>query len=334
MGLFGKLIGNLPSTSPPPGSVTLADLAPLAAFSQIANETASSATPTAVKMMGIPGQTSAATAAGTTTLTNLSKGQQIFTGATTQTVVLPVVSTLPVLGFGYWIINNSSGALTVNSSGANLVLTIAAGARALVFCKLLTGTSAVSWDYISFASGITNSAPANTVTKSDGTNLVASQITDDGTDVAINTSSGLVTITADQNVDVVTGGEFTVNGNAPLFNGANVAIGTGLNNIQIIGASVVGIFGTQLLISSTADTSANPTINTPLGIVRIAAASATVTVTSANVTANSIIFGIPRRSDTTLKSVSCNPGSGSFVVTGNAAAASNTDISIFILNPA
>lgn len=136
----------------PSGSVTLGALAPLASFSVIGNETASSATPTAVKMMGIPGQTSTATAAGTTTLTNLSKGQQIFTGATTQTVVLPVVSTLPILGFGYWIINNSSDALTVNSSGSNLVLTIAAGARALVFCKLLTGTSAASWDYTLVAS--------------------------------------------------------------------------------------------------------------------------------------------------------------------------------------
>lgn len=92
------------------------------------------------------GLASTATAAGTTTLTLASKGIQVFTGATTQTVVLPVVSTLPQIGFGYLIINDSSGALTINSSGANLVATIAANSRALITCTLLTGTSAASWD--------------------------------------------------------------------------------------------------------------------------------------------------------------------------------------------
>lgn len=91
------------------------------------------------------GSISVATAAGTTTLTVASKGTQVFTGVTTQTVVLPVVTTLPQIGFGYHIINDSTGALTVNSSGANLVQTIPAGGRALITCILLTGTSAASW---------------------------------------------------------------------------------------------------------------------------------------------------------------------------------------------
>lgn len=86
-----------------------------------------------------------ATAAETTTLTVASAENQEFTGVTTQTVVLPVVTTLPQTGFSYFIINNSTGALTVNSSGANLVQTIPAGGRALITCILLTGTSAASW---------------------------------------------------------------------------------------------------------------------------------------------------------------------------------------------
>jgi hypothetical protein len=86
-----------------------------------------------------------ATAAGTTTLTVASKKVQAFTGTTTQTVVLPVVTTLPQTGFGFEIINLSTGALTVNSSGSNLVQTIPAGARAYVTCILLTGTTAASW---------------------------------------------------------------------------------------------------------------------------------------------------------------------------------------------
>ena len=68
-----------------------------------------------------------ATAAGTTTLTVASAPIQYFTGTTTQTIVLPVVSTLPQKGFTYSITNNSTGLLTVESSGANVINTIAAG---------------------------------------------------------------------------------------------------------------------------------------------------------------------------------------------------------------
>ena len=90
------------------------------------------------------GYTTTATAAATTTLLATSTWAQYFTGATTQTVVLPVTSTL-ALGHSFYIQNSSSGALTVNSSGGNLVATIAPGASALVTCILITGTTAASW---------------------------------------------------------------------------------------------------------------------------------------------------------------------------------------------
>jgi hypothetical protein len=86
------------------------------------------------------------TAAGTTTLTNTSSYQQEFTGSTTQTVVLPVTSTL-ALGWSFEIINNSTGSLTVNSSGGNLVGTVTAGTTASIVCRLTTGTTAASWDF-------------------------------------------------------------------------------------------------------------------------------------------------------------------------------------------
>ena len=89
--------------------------------------------------------TTTATAAGTTTLTVDSTGIQAFTGSTTQTMVLPVVTTLPQTGYSYTVINNSTGAVTVNSSGANLVQLMAAGSRATFICVLLTGTTAASW---------------------------------------------------------------------------------------------------------------------------------------------------------------------------------------------
>lgn len=94
----------------------------------------------------VSGLTSTATAAGTTVLTVASKHYQVFTGSTTQTITLPVVSTLLQVGFSFDIQNDSSGALTVNSSGGNLVKTMDAGTRATFTCKLLTGTSAASWN--------------------------------------------------------------------------------------------------------------------------------------------------------------------------------------------
>jgi hypothetical protein len=92
------------------------------------------------------GYTTTATAAGTTTFTSASNHQQFFTGVTTQTIVLPVVSTL-TLGLSYSIENNSTGALTVNSSGGNLIGTIPAGVTALCTVILITGTTAASWDF-------------------------------------------------------------------------------------------------------------------------------------------------------------------------------------------
>ena len=92
------------------------------------------------------GYSTTATAAGTTTLTVASNYRQFFTGSTTQTIVLPVTSTL-VTGIAYEIENNSTGTLTVNSSGGNLVGTIPAGVCAHAVCIGTTLTTAADWDW-------------------------------------------------------------------------------------------------------------------------------------------------------------------------------------------
>ena len=92
------------------------------------------------------GYTTTATAAGTTTLTVASNYRQFFTGSTTQTIVLPVTSTL-VTGIAYEIENNSTGTLTVNSSGGNLVGTIPAGVCAHAVCIATSTTTAADWDW-------------------------------------------------------------------------------------------------------------------------------------------------------------------------------------------
>jgi hypothetical protein len=49
-------------------------------------------------------------------------------------------------GEAFAIHNNSTGALTINSSGGNLVVTIPAGSTYLITCVLAAGTGANSWD--------------------------------------------------------------------------------------------------------------------------------------------------------------------------------------------
>lgn len=92
------------------------------------------------------GYSTTVTAAGTTTLTVSSNYRQFFTGSTTQTIVLPVTSTL-VAGMAFEIENNSTGLLTVNSSGGNLVGTIPAGVCAHAVCIGTTLTTAADWDW-------------------------------------------------------------------------------------------------------------------------------------------------------------------------------------------
>ena len=121
----------------------------------------------------IGGYATTATAAGTTTLTVASKQQQYFTGSTTQTVLMPVTSTL-VTGQSFTVVNNSSGVVTVQSSGANTIQAMAASSTAIFTCISTSGTTAASWSvtYIvtSAGSGITTlngdsgSATGSTVT--------------------------------------------------------------------------------------------------------------------------------------------------------------------------
>jgi hypothetical protein len=129
----------------------------------------------------INGYTTTATAAGTTTLTVGSTGQQYFTGSTTQTVVLPVAATL-VNGFQFVIVNNSSGTVTVQTSGSNVVQAMGAMTQLVITCTNTaggTGTASWSWIYSTEASGTVTS-----VALADSTglfNISGSPVTSSGT---------------------------------------------------------------------------------------------------------------------------------------------------------
>lgn len=83
-------------------------------------------------------------AAGTTTLDATSPKKIIVTGSTTQTIVLPVVTTL-LLGWEYEILNLSTGVVTIQSSGLNTILSPTQSTSVKLTCILVTGTTAASW---------------------------------------------------------------------------------------------------------------------------------------------------------------------------------------------
>jgi len=127
-------------TTPAAGAfTTLSATTPIALTS---GGTAAASAPAA--QANLLGYTTTATAAGTTTLDNTSSFYQLFTGATTQTVVLPVTSTLQT-GWSFRINNSSTGALTVNSSGGNLVINVVAGATVMCTCINTGVTDATGW---------------------------------------------------------------------------------------------------------------------------------------------------------------------------------------------
>jgi hypothetical protein len=96
-------------------------------------------------MATLTGFTTTPTTGGTTTLTNTSSYYQQFTGVLTQTIVLPAANTV-TQGWSFHLCNNSTGLITVNSSGGNLVVTIPASTTAMVTCILAGGTGANSWE--------------------------------------------------------------------------------------------------------------------------------------------------------------------------------------------
>jgi len=176
------------------------------------------------------GYTTTATAAGTTTLTVSSTHQQFFTGSSTQTIVLPVVSTL-VTGLGYFIQNNSSGILTIQSSGLNTITTIGAGFAALCTCISTSGTSAASWDK-EFTGFSTLTGTGNVVLS---TNAVL-------TTPALGTPSAII-LTSGTGLPLTTG----VTGTLPVANG-----GTGVANNAAMTVTGAGNFAyTRTLTAAT-----------------------------------------------------------------------------------
>lgn len=111
-----------------------------------------------------------ATAAGTTTLTNTSKQNEVFTGSANQTIVLPNATTMSV-GQNFNIFNQSTGTLTLEFNGGG-AFTDASGknynlisaATSLEVTLQTNGTAAGTWAVVASSSAGTG-APGPTVQK-------------------------------------------------------------------------------------------------------------------------------------------------------------------------
>jgi hypothetical protein len=160
------------------------------------------------------GYTTTATAAGTTTLTVSSNCLQFFTGTTTQTVVLPVASTLTA-GQRFEIHNNSTGNITVNSSGSNLVATVLPTYTVVLTCILTSGTTAASWD--ADIQGFTSLSGANIAVLNSAQSFTAAQRG------SISTLTDGSTITPD--FAVANNFSVTLGGNRTLANPTNLTAG-------------------------------------------------------------------------------------------------------------
>jgi len=207
------------------------------------NFTAGLVTATNVNM----GFTSTATAAGTTTLTASSTHYQRFTGVTTQTIVLPVTSTLAT-GVNYAIENASTGNLTVNSSGGNLVVTVIPGVTVQCMCIGTTLTTAADWD-----------PEFNEFAAVTGTGSVVLSTSPTLTTPALGTPSALVGTNITGTASGLTAGNVTTNANltgdvTSVGNATSIAAGV-IVNADINAAA--GIVDTKLATISTASKVSN-----------------------------------------------------------------------------
>lgn len=181
--------------------------------------TAINATTNAIPAGTISGETSTATAAGTTTLTISSPQFQKFTGTTTQICKLPTTSI--VIGNWWLIINESTGTVTIEASGGGTLLALPGGNAAYCIANSATPTTAAGWDAIMLPTGggvlpVTNGGTgvsslsatpaASTITKWDANSNLSANNMIQGWTTTASTSSGTLTMTvASTQIQQITG---------------------------------------------------------------------------------------------------------------------------------
>ena len=156
----------------------------------------------------IEGFSEIATAAGTSTLTKDSETNVFFTGTSTQTLVLPDATTLP-LGRYFVVQNKSTGAITVNMNGGSLLTTIEPDTQIKVTVTSIVSPAGV-WN-ISTSGGLTGILGVD----KGGTGLDATNAANGSLLIGNGTDFSLATITGTANQVNVTNGAGTITLSTP-----------------------------------------------------------------------------------------------------------------------
>jgi hypothetical protein len=247
-----------------------------------------------IASIGAGGYTSTATGGTTTTLTSSSTANQFFTGSTTQTVKLPSTATLTV-GQEYIITNNSTGALTVQTSTAGAVLTQAAGTQ-VTYTVSSTGSESWVYEYTGYqtntgsGSNVLSTSPTiNTPTfGSGGITLTGSS---SGTTLLQPTAAASGTLTLPATTDTLVGKATTDTFTNKTFNTA----ATG-NVFQINGTGITAVTGSGSVVLASSPSLTTPTIGSA-GANFSGSTSGTITL-AATAIAGSNTLTLPAATDT------------------------------------
>jgi len=197
------------------------------------------------------GFTTITAAAGTTVLTNASAGWQQVVGTTTQTIQLPVATTL-YKGLTFTVANNSTGSVTIKDSASTTIDTVITGGTA-VLVLTANGTSAGTWVAYSY---IPSSYDFNATSASFGNATITNAVWNGTTIASGYGGTGLTTFAAANNALYSTSSSALAAGTLPVAAGGTAATTFTANGILYgngtgaLGVTAAGTTG-QVLIGNT-----------------------------------------------------------------------------------
>jgi hypothetical protein len=197
------------------------------------------------------GFTTITAAAGTTILTNASAAWQNVVGTTTQTIQLPVATTL-FTGFAFTVTSSSTGSVTIKDNASATIDTIVTGGSAIL---VLTdnSTSAGTWKAYSY---VPSSYDFSATTANFGNATITNALWN-GTTIATGYGgTGLTTFAAANNAIYSTSSSALAAGTLPIAAGGTAATTFTANGVlygngtSALGVTAVGTTG-QVLVGNT-----------------------------------------------------------------------------------
>jgi hypothetical protein len=220
-------------------------------------------------------------AAGTTVLTNASAGYQNVTGTTTQTIQLPVATTL-YKGLAFTVANASTGAVTIKDSASTTLDTIVTGGTA-VLVLTANSTSAGTWVAYSY---LPSTYDFSTSTANFGGATITNALWN-GTTIATGYGgTGLTTFSAANNALYSTSSSALAAGTLPVAAGGTgtttlttngVVYGNGTSAAGITAAGTTG----QVLVATTSGAPSWGAIPTTAAVTSFSAGTTGFTPSSA-----------------------------------------------------